>query len=88
MAVGSRSSERADKFADEFDVPKRHGSYHDLANDPDVDAIYVSTPHPFHKENTILCLKTGKAVLCEKPLAINAQQVKEMVPYWRKRRKK
>ena len=79
VAVGSRSIERADKFADEFDVPKRHGSYDDLASDPDVDAIYVSTPHPFHKEYTILCLKADKAVLCEKPLAINAQQVKEMV---------
>jgi predicted dehydrogenase len=77
--VGSRSSERADVFADKFDIPKRHGSYIDLANDPDVDAIYVSTPHPFHKEYSILCLKAGKAVLCEKPMAINAQQAKEMI---------
>jgi len=79
VAVGSRSSERADVFADKFDIPKRHGSYADLANDPDVDAIYVSTPHPFHKEYSILCLKAGKSVLCEKPMAINAQQAKEMI---------
>jgi dihydrodiol dehydrogenase / D-xylose 1-dehydrogenase (NADP) len=79
VAVGSRSSERADAFADKFDIPKRHGSYTDLANDPDVDAIYVSTPHPFHKEYSILCLKAGKGVLCEKPMAINAQQAKEMI---------
>ena len=79
IAVGSRSSERADKFADEFNIPKRHGSYVDLANDPDVDIVYVSTLHPFHRENAILCLEAGKAVLCEKPLAINAQQVKEMI---------
>jgi dihydrodiol dehydrogenase / D-xylose 1-dehydrogenase (NADP) len=79
VAVGSRSSERADAFADEFGIPKRHGSYADLANDPDVDAIYVSTPHPFHKEYSILCLKAGVAVLCEKPMSINTQQAKEMI---------
>lgn len=79
VAIGSRSSDRASKFADEFNVPKRHGSYADLANDPDVDAIYVSTPHPFHKEYSILCLEAGKAVLCEKPMAVNARQVKEMI---------
>ncbi len=79
VAVGSRSSERADVFADRFDIPKRHGSYADLANDPGVDAIYVATPHPFHKEYSILCLRAGVAVLCEKPMAINAQQVKQMI---------
>jgi len=79
IAVGSRTNENAAKFADEFQVPHKHGSYEKLANDPDVDVIYVATPHPFHKENTILCLEAGKAVLCEKPFAINAQQVKEMI---------
>ena len=79
IAVGSRSKERADKFADEFDIPHRHGSYADLVSDPDVDAIYVATPHPFHKDCTILCLKAGKAVLCEKPFAVNVAQVKEMI---------
>jgi predicted dehydrogenase len=79
VAVGSRSKERADKFADEFSVPGRHGSYDQLANDPDVDAIYVATPHPFHMENTILCLKSGKAVICEKPFAVNAEQVQKMI---------
>ncbi|MBD3183690.1 gfo/Idh/MocA family oxidoreductase [Candidatus Poribacteria bacterium] len=78
-AVGSRSMERANKFADKYDIPKRFGSYEDLANDPDVEAIYVATPHPFHKEYTILCLKAGKAVLCEKPFAVNTRQVKEMI---------
>jgi predicted dehydrogenase len=87
IAVGSRSSERADKFANEFSIPHRHGSYVDLANDPDVDAIYVATPHPFHKEYTILCLEAGKAVLCEKPLAVNAQQAREMVECARESRK-
>lgn len=79
IAVGSRSIERAAEFADEFDIPHKYGSYVELANDQDVDAIYVATLHPFHKENTILCLEAGKAVLCEKPFAINAQQVQEMI---------
>lgn len=79
IAVGSRSREKAEKFASRFNIPHRHGSYVDLANDPDVDAIYVSTPHPFHKESSILCLKAGKAVLCEKPLAVNAREVKEII---------
>jgi len=84
IAVGSRSIERADKFADEFDVPHRHGSYSDLASDPDVDAVYVSTPHPFHKEYSILCLEAGKPVLCEKPMAINANEAREMIECARK----
>jgi dihydrodiol dehydrogenase / D-xylose 1-dehydrogenase (NADP) len=79
IAVGSRSIERANKFADEFDIPRRYGSYDDLVSDPDVDVIYVATQHPFHKDCTILCLKARKAVLCEKPFAINTEQVKEMI---------
>lgn len=50
-----------------------------LANDPDIDAIYVATPHPMHAENSILCLEAGKAVLCEKPFAINARQAAEVI---------
>ena len=79
VAVGSRSQERADKFGDEFDVPHRHGSYEALAADPDVDVIYVAVPHSGHMESTILCLNAGKAVLCEKPFAINAKQAKAMI---------
>src|SRR5690349_13152539 len=71
VAVGSRSKASADKFADEFNATNRHAIYEALANDSQVDAIYISTPHPFHKENTLLCLQAGKAVLCEKPFAIN-----------------
>lgn len=84
LAVGSRSKERADKFADEFDVPRRYGSYADLVSDPDVDAIYVAPPHPFHKDCSILCLEAGKATLCEKPFAVNTQEVKEMIACARK----
>jgi len=79
VAVGSRKQETADAFADEFDVPTRHASYEALANDPDVDAIYVATPHTFHKANSILCLEAGKAALCEKPFTINAAEAEELI---------
>jgi len=79
VAVGSRSSDTADAFADEFDIPRRHASYEALAADPDVDAVYVSTPHPFHKDNSILLLEQGKAVLCEKPFTINAEQAQAII---------
>ena len=79
VAVGSRSQERADAFADAYDVPNRHASYEALAEDPEVDAVYVATPHPFHKENSILCLQAGKAVLCEKPFTINQHEAIEVI---------
>jgi predicted dehydrogenase len=60
-------------------VPRRHASYQDLAADPGVDVVYVATPHPFHKENSILCMEAGKAVLCEKPIGINAGEAEEMI---------
>ena len=78
-AVGSRSQQKADAFADEFDVPNRHASYADLAADPEVDAVYVSPPHPFHHEATLLALRGGKAVLCEKPFAMSLAESREMV---------
>jgi predicted dehydrogenase len=79
VAVGSRSQERSDRFGDEFGVPRRYASYEELAADPAIDAIYVSTPHSFHKEHTLLCLAHGKHVLTEKPFALNAAQGEEMV---------
>lgn len=79
VAVGSRTAESAARFAANFNIPRQHASYQALADDPDVDAIYVATPHNLHMEDTILCLNAGKAVLCEKPLAINAAQAEAMV---------
>ncbi len=84
VAVGSRKRESAEAFGEAFHVPNRHPSYEELAADPDVDVIYVATPHTLHKENTILCLDAGKAVLCEKPFAINASQAETMVERARK----
>ncbi|MEE3232786.1 MAG: Gfo/Idh/MocA family oxidoreductase [Candidatus Latescibacterota bacterium] len=79
IAVGSRNQENADKFGDMFSVPVKCPSYQELADFADIDAIYISTPHPFHKENTIMCLQAGKPVLCEKPFAINSQEAAIMV---------
>lgn len=84
IAVGSRDLQRANAFADTFDVPHRHGSYVELANDLEVDAVYVATPHPFHKACAMLCLEAGKAVLCEKPLTVDAKQAEEMIACARK----
>ena len=69
-AVGSRTQEKAEEFAIEFPGCTAHGSYEKLVTNPEIDAIYVATPHPMHLTNTILALKAGKPVLCEKPFSI------------------
>ncbi len=78
-AVASRSQASADQFAAKFGMPKAYQGYEAVMADPDVDAIYIGTPHPYHKENTIACLEAGKPVLCEKPFAINSADAIEMV---------
>jgi predicted dehydrogenase len=78
-AVGSRSQESADRFADEFGIANRHASYEALVADPDVDVIYVATPHPMHRDNAILALRAGKHVLVEKPFTMNAAEAREIV---------
>lgn len=78
QAVGSRSQAGADAFAAEFDIPNAHGSYEALVNDPEVDVIYVSTPHPVHAENARLVLEAGKHVLVEKPFTLNAGEAREI----------
>lgn len=78
-AVGSRDRQRALGFASDFDIPNVHGSYEDLAADPEIDAVYIGTPHAFHEENTVLCLRGGKHVLCEKALALTEGQAKNMI---------
>ena len=78
-AIASRDAERSETFAKTYNAEKAYSSYEDLLNDPAVDVVYIGTPHPFHYEQTLLCLKHYKPVLCEKPLALNLKQVKEMV---------
>ncbi|MBV9849578.1 MAG: Gfo/Idh/MocA family oxidoreductase, partial [Armatimonadetes bacterium] len=63
----------------EFGAARRYGSYEALAADPDVDAVYVASPHPMHKEDSLLCLNGGKAVLCEKPFTINAAEALQVI---------
>jgi len=79
VAVASRDIERAKQFANEFPAKHIFGSYEELVNCDEVDAIYVASPHSHHHEHTILCLNHGKAVLCEKAFAINQRQAKEMI---------
>ena len=79
LSVGSRSQEKADAFADQFDAPKRHASYEALAADPEVDVVYIATPHPGHKAAALLCIEHGKAVICEKPFTINAAEAEEVI---------
>ena len=79
VAVGSRAQASADAFAADFAAPRAYGSYAELAADPEVDAVYVSPPHPGHAAATILALEHGKAVLCEKPFAMDRGEAQRMV---------
>lgn len=78
-AVASRDARRAREFAEKHGAAKWYGNYEQLAADPEIDAIYIATPHAFHAENALLCLSHRKPVLCEKPMAINRRQVQQMV---------
>ncbi len=79
IAVGSRTAQSAAAFANEYAIPNGHGSYKALVADKEVDVIYIASPHTMHFEHTLLCLNHGKAVLCEKPFAINLHQTKQMI---------
>ncbi|WP_114854390.1 Gfo/Idh/MocA family protein [Brachybacterium sp. YJGR34] len=76
VAVGSRSAEAAAAFAESFGLPRAHGSYEDLVADPEVDIVYVATPHTLHAANTLLALDHGKHVLVEKAFTLNAPEAR------------
>ncbi len=78
QAVGSRSQQSADAFAAQFDIPNSHGSYEALAADPEVDVVYVSTPHPLHAEHARLVIEAGKHVFVEKPFTVNAREAQDI----------
>jgi predicted dehydrogenase len=78
-AVGSRDKDRAEKFANDHGFKKSYGSYEDLANDKEVDIIYIASPHSEHYEHAMLCLKNRKAVLCEKAFALNLKEAESMI---------
>lgn len=79
VAVASRNESAAKKFAKEHNVSRAYATYEELAKDPDIDVVYIGTPHTFHLQNSILCMRNGKSVLCEKALTINAAEAKKMV---------
>ncbi len=78
-AIGSRSLSRATDFAKEWKAKKAYGSYKEMLQDEEINVVYIATPHVFHFEHTLLCLKHKKAVLCEKPFAMNKEQVEQMI---------
>ncbi|MDF2442686.1 MAG: hypothetical protein JWR01_889 [Subtercola sp.] len=78
-AVGSRSQQSADEFAVRFGGITAHASYEQLVADPEVDVVYVATPHPFHEENALLAIAAGKHVLVEKAFTLNARQAETIV---------
>jgi predicted dehydrogenase len=86
VAVASRDIERAKQFAAEYPAKHIFGTYEELVNCDEVDAIYVASPHSHHHEHTMLCLHHGKAVLCEKAFAINQHQAKEMIDLAREKK--
>jgi predicted dehydrogenase len=79
VAVGSRRLETADRFADRWGIANRHASYEALAADPEVDAVYVATPHPLHAPAAALGLRAGKPALVEKPFTVSAAEARELV---------
>jgi len=79
VAVGSRNQQTADDFGEKYGIPNRHNSYQALLDDDEVQAVYISTPHPFHAEWAIKAAAAGKHILCEKPLGINHAQGMAMI---------
>jgi len=81
-AASSSAKDRAQQFLNDVGAPsdaKAYGSYEELVKDPDVEIIYVATPHSHHYQNARLCLEAGKNVLCEKAFTVNAEQAKILV---------
>ena len=78
-AVASRSMERARAAAERYHIPRVYDSYEALAQDPDVDLVYIATPHPCHLEQAMLMMRNGKNVLCEKPMTVNDREMQAMI---------
>jgi predicted dehydrogenase len=78
-AVGSSDFQRAQRFAAENGYEKYYGSYEELVKDPELDIVYVATPHSHHHEHTLLCLRNGKHVICEKAFGLNLKEVEGMI---------
>ena len=81
IAVASRTKEKSEHFGNNYGVVKEkcYGTYEEIVKDNDVDVIYIAVPHSMHKEISILCLENKKAVLCEKPVTLNEEEVVEVI---------
>jgi len=78
VAVASRDEVKAQAFARQYDIPRAYGDYASMLADPDIDAVYISTPHNLHYQNSIDCIAAGKAVLCEKPLTVTPEEARAL----------
>lgn len=85
-AVASRSVDSATSFGAEYGAERCHGSYQALADDPEVDVIYIGTPHPMHHENALMCLHGGKGVLVEKSFTMNRRQAEDIIRLARRKK--
>ncbi|HEY9484799.1 MAG TPA: Gfo/Idh/MocA family oxidoreductase, partial [Micromonosporaceae bacterium] len=79
LAVASRSDDSAGRFATEHHIPRPYGTWEALAADPDVDIVYIADPHSAHHAAARMMLEAGKAVLCEKPITLNAPQTEDLL---------
>lgn len=86
VAVAARDLDRAAEFAKRFDIPKAYGSYFELAQDPNVEVVYIGTLNPQHFEVSLLMLEHGKHVLVEKPLCVNEKQARELITFAEQKR--
>ncbi len=84
-SVASRDIDRAKVFGERYNSINSYGSYQALSEDPDIDIVYIATPHVFHYDHTMMCLRNGKAVLCEKPMGMDPVEVQQMVDESRSR---
>ena len=80
-AVASRSLEKAERFAAKYGFTKAYGSYEELLDDPEVELVYIATPHSHHYAHTMMALERGKPVLCEKAFTMNAREAKKIRDY-------
>ncbi|WP_060884923.1 Gfo/Idh/MocA family protein [Streptomyces caniscabiei] len=85
VAVASRSEDSAKTFAERFGIPRAYGDWRALAEDADVDVVYVATPHSAHRTAAGMCLEAGRNVLCEKPFTLNVREAEELVALARER---
>ena len=85
-AVASRSSDSAQQFGREFDIGRCHASYQALADDAQVDIVYIATPHTLHAENALMCLHVGKHILCEKAFTMNQREAAQVIALARQKK--